>query len=166
METIIYPDTSKIKLYFIGASVPPPYHRSYEIVADPDSISFQISCYGELLHKGTIPFDNYKFLALLDQITSLGIQTKAAKGNYPPGGETLNLDLYRSGVNYLSVEIYGNEFTIFDGTTDTNLYLIKEEIEKLIPNFSSLIAHNELFEDEDNNKKSKPCWWRRLLKMT
>lgn len=140
----IFPDTDKIEFHFQGSSVPPPYHRSYETHITESSISLKVYCYGDLLYEGDFPFDKSRFSKLLTTIKNLGICKIPEVDQGATGGETLTLKLHKDASEYYSGYIYGSEHKLFGGTTDANLYLVKSEIEKCIPNFQALLSKEKI----------------------
>ncbi len=168
----IYPDTEMIEFQYTGASIPPPYHRSYEVSVTRQLLRLRIYCYDDLLYEGNLPFDSARFNMLIDTISSLNIHITPLQKSYATGGETLSLNLHRKGDTYLSVYSYGNEYSYFEGTTDANLYLLKQDIEKCIPGFSSLIAQESGTSREENSSDEvadtsgsglKVEWWLSML---
>lgn len=151
-KVYISPDTDVIEFSYVGGLIPSPYHRSYETVITKNDIKIKVYCYNDVLFDGSFPFDGYKFFSLLGLITSLDIHLLPLKENEAPGGESLHLSLQRNGETYMKVYIYGNEYCMSEGTTNANLYLIKKEIERIIPNFHSIYAQEEAF-DVSNIKK-------------
>lgn len=154
-KVAIYPDTNKIDFYFNGSSVPPPYHRSYETHITEHSISLKITCYDDELYDGKFPFNKSRYDNLLNVIRNLNIKSIPEESSGATGGETLTLALHKGDEEYFSCYIYGSEYQIFEGTTDANLYIIKEEIEKCIPNFEALISKQKDEESEESDYKDK-----------
>ncbi len=154
-KVTIYPDTNKIDFYFNGSSVPPPYHRSYETHITEHSISLKITCYDDVLYDGKFPFNKSRYDNLLNVIRNLNIKSIPEESSGATGGETLTLALHKGDEEYFSCYIYGSEYQIFEGTTDANLYIIKKEIEKCIPNFEALISKQKDEESEVQDEKNE-----------
>ena len=145
----IDPDTDEIEFHFIGSSY--PGSRSYETHITDKSVSLKISCYGDILLEEAFPFNKLRFSKLIEIIKNLDIHQIPKFDEGATGGETLSLILHRGGVEYYSGYIYGNEYNHLGGTTDANLYLVKSEVEKCIPNFQALLTK----EKEDNQIDTK-----------
>ncbi|MBR1594070.1 MAG: hypothetical protein IJ692_00140 [Alloprevotella sp.] len=83
---------------FTDASLPPEYHRSYTIRACKDSISIDVTSYGEPLLHQSWPFTQERFnemkQALAAQVVSLGDPENKPM---PTGGTTDALALYLNG---------------------------------------------------------------------
>lgn len=150
----IYPDTNEIDFNFNGSSVPPPYHRSYETHITEHSISLKITCYDDVLYEGKFPFNKSRYENLLNVIRNLNLKSIPEKNSGATGGETLTLALHKGNKEYFSCYIYGSEYQIFEGTTDANLYTIKEEIEKCIPDFQELLSKKKAEELENCEEKT------------
>jgi hypothetical protein len=56
----------EFKWSFTDSSVPPPYHRSYDLIFREDSFSVQIHSYGDVLFERREKFDMPDFQQLLD----------------------------------------------------------------------------------------------------
>lgn len=140
----IDPNTDEIEFHFIGGSY--PGSRSYETHITEKTISLKITCYSDIIHEESFPFNKPRFSKLIETIKSLDIHKIPEFDEGATGGETLTLNLHKDGTEYYFGFIYGNEYKHFAGTTDANLYLIKSEIEKCIPNFHTLLSK------ERNNK--------------
>lgn len=148
------PNTDEIGFHFVGSSY--PSSRSYETHITENTISLKISCYGDILHEEDYPFNKLRFSKLIETIKELDIHKIPEFDDGATGGETLSLALHRNGTEYFSGYIYGDEHQRFGGTTDANLYRVKTEIEKCIPNFQFLLAKEKdeeseeyVFEDEE-----------------
>lgn len=148
----IDPNIDEIEFHFIGSSY--PGSRSYETHITDKTISLKISCYGDILLEEAFPFNKLRFSKLIETIKNLDIHKIPKFDEGATGGETLSLILHRGGAEYYSGYIYGNEYNHFGGTTDANLYLIKSEIEKCIPNFQTLLFKEKSEKLEDSEEKT------------
>lgn len=146
----IDPDTDEIEFHFIGSSY--PGSRSYETHITDKSVSLKIFCYGDILLEEAFPFNKLRFSKLIEIIKNLDIHQIPKFDEGATGGETLSLILHRDGEEYYSGYIYGSKYKHDAGTTDANLYLVKSEIEKCIPNFQALLTKEK--EDNQSNTKS------------
>ena len=159
----IFPDTDEIEFHFLGSSVPPPYHRSYETHITESSISLKVYCYGDMLYEGYFPFNKSRFSKLLTTIKNLGICKIPEFDQGATGGETLTLKLHKDASEYYSGYIYGSEYKLFGGTTDANLYLIKSEIENCIPNFQLLLEKGKEKESKESETE-EPSFFEKYWK--
>ncbi len=156
-------NTDGIEFHFIGSSSPDS--RSYKIHIKETSISLKISSSGDILHEEDFPFNKLRFSKLIETLKNLGIHKIPEFDEGADGGETLTLKLLRNGTEYYSGYIYGNEYKHFGGTTDADLYLVKSEIEKCIPNFQALLAKEkeeepEEYEFEDEEPSFLEKYWK------
>ena len=163
-KVTIYPDTDQIVFYFNGSSVPPPYHRSYKTHITEQSISLRITCYDDLLYEEKFPFNRSRYDNLLKVICGLNINRIPERSSVATGGETLALALRRGDEEYYSGYIYGREFETFEGTTDADLYIIKKEIEKCIPNFQVLITKEKEDEPEEYECEEEQSFFEKYWK--
>ena len=159
----IDPNTDGIEFHFIGSSSPDS--RSYKIHIKETSISLKISSSGDILHEEDFPFNKLRFSKLIETLKNLDIHKIPEFDEGADGGETLTLKLLRNGTEYYSGYIYGNEYKHFGGTTDADLYLVKSEIEKCIPNFQALLAKEkeeepEEYEFEDEEPSFLEKYWK------
>lgn len=153
-KIMILPDTDLIKFDYFCATKPSPYHRSYEVKITINSIALKLYSAGNLLFDGNFPFHGYKFYSLIGLITSMNIHMINIEDNGCVGCERLILELQKNGESYMKVEACGNEHVTYAGTTNANLFLIKNEIESLIPNFRSIYAQEEAFDISDIKKET------------
>ena len=158
----IDPNTDEIGFHFLGSSY--PGSRSYETHITEDSLSLKISCYGNILHEEDFPFNKSRFSKLIEIINNLDIREIPEFDEGADGGETLTLKLLRNGAEYYSGYIYGSEYKHFGGTTDANLYLVKSEIEKCIPNFQALLAKEKDEEPEYEFEDEEPSFLEKYWK--
>lgn len=122
-------------------------------------------CYGDLLYEGDFPFDKSRFSKLLTTIKNLGICKIPEFDQGATGGETLTLKLHKDASEYYSGYIYGSEYKLFGGTTDANLYLVKSEIEKCIPDFQTYLTKEKEekqveYEFEDDEPSFFEKYWK------
>ena len=159
----IDPNTDGIEFHFIGSSSPDS--RSYKIHIKETSISLKISSSGDILHEEDFPFNKLRFSKIIVTLKNLDIHKIPEFNEGADGGETLTLKLLRNGTEYYSGYIYGNEYKHFGGTTDADLYLVKSEIEKCVPNFQALLAKEkeeepEEYEFEDEEPSFLEKYWK------
>ena len=162
-KVTIYPDTDKIDFFFSESSVPPPYHRSYETHITEHSISLRITCYGDVLYEGNFPCNKSSYDNLLNVICDLNIKSIPEKTSGATGGETLTLALHKGNEEYYSCYIYGSEYQTFWGNTDANLYRVKAEVEKCIPDFQLLLAKGKEKESKESETE-KPSFFKKYWK--
>ena len=159
----IDPNTDEIEFHFIGSSN--PGSKSYETHITEKSISLKISCYWDIIHEEVFPFNKLRFSKLIETIKKLDIYEIPEFHEGATGGETLTLKLLRDGTEYYSGYIYGDDHQHFGGITDANLYLVKSEIEKCIPNFQALLSkekeeEQEEYEFEDDEPSFFEKYWK------
>ena len=69
------PDLTQIDYRFTDSSVPPEYHRSYELSARADGVTIVVDSYGDVLHEGTGSIDDATWQAVLRSVATLEIDS-------------------------------------------------------------------------------------------
>lgn len=72
-------EISRIEYRFNDSSVPPPYHRSYDIIVVPDTIYLKVDSYGEILTDTNFVLAASDFMALCDSLPSFNLKTRERK---------------------------------------------------------------------------------------
>lgn len=83
---------------FNDSSVPPPYHRSWEVTVEPDEVSMVVTSYSNELARRAVPLsadDRAEFLAgLPDALDEIGTDDV---GEVCPGGTSTELEVDDAG---------------------------------------------------------------------
>lgn len=128
----------KIVYHFGDSSVPPQYHRSYEIVATADSIHVTVDSYGTILAEKSYSISVEQFGNLVSIIEQGKYKNQKEKENDGcTGGTTQSISFSNKGEKLFSAYVYhcgGKHF----GTLDGDLSNLVKEMKALIPNFSEL----------------------------
>lgn len=96
---------SKISYEFFDSSVPPEYHRSYEISVNSDEVHLVVDTYGDILVDEVYPLSANQFDQLLVLINEARIRKCAIPDSEPCSGGT------------------AEKLTIDEGSKKTELYL-------------------------------------------
>lgn len=134
-------EITKINYKYYGSSLPPQYHRSFNIEIEPDKISMTVDSYGRVLAESSHPLTNEQYLRILNSLYENGIKTRRSnkdENSGCTGGHEVAImvagpagEIFSGSNYYCGGKIYGD----LDGNTDAFL----EELKKYIPNFSHLI---------------------------
>ncbi|MBN2727595.1 MAG: hypothetical protein JXR53_00055 [Bacteroidales bacterium] len=129
---------SRIEYHFSDSSVPPPYHRSYDITVVHDTIYLTVDSYGEILTDTSFALAKEDFEEICDSLPSFNIKTcdkKDPDGCVGGTGEQLkiidaeNNTILSGSVYYCGGESYGT----LTGDLKGFGYLLKSKI----PDFKS-----------------------------
>ena len=103
---------------FTDSSVPPPFHRSYTIEADQDSIRLSVDSYGEVLAEKeySMPENGLEMIATVLLNHKINKRFKAKKSNGCTGGTTEAIswgtkeepDFFSASVYHCGSTDYGN----------------------------------------------------------
>lgn len=131
LTTIIYS--------FGDSSVPPEYHRSYDITLTRDSVRITVDSYGDILADTTYAIAEGSFDAIAENISRFKIKTCTKKENEGcTGGTSESIKLFEKDICVLSGTVYhcgGDNYGTLCGETKE----FGKEIRALIPDFSRLI---------------------------
>ena len=130
---------SKVVYSFGDSSVPPPYHRSYDIVATNTTISIVVDSYGDIVSEAEFELSNQKFEELIGVIELAKMKNIAENDSDGCTGGTSD---------YLT--LHSNEGIIFEGSIyncggdkygnmSGDIGAIKDKLKSFIPNFSQLL---------------------------
>lgn len=126
---------------FTDASVPPPFHRSYSIAADKDSVRLTVESYGEILaHKEyPMPEDGLETIgnALLKHKINKRLVEKKSKDCTGGTSEAISLRT-KEDPNFFSASVYhcgGTDYGTLIGETDSFLL----DIRPLTPDLKDVI---------------------------
>lgn len=135
---------NRFEFEFTDSSVPPPYHRSYEIVVTADTIHVVVDSYGDILvdttfSTPTAPFDTIQNLLLTHNIVFK--KKKSLQDVNCTGGTTQSIAYYtpnpEEGMNGSIYYCGGKEY----GNISGDLRLFAKEFEKtFVPNLKDMIA--------------------------
>lgn len=90
------PDATLVDLAFTDSSVPPEYHRSWDLLLDAEATVVSVTDYEEVLHDDTVETDPQAWQELLDALPDLVDEADGA-GDDPDdcaGGTTLTITVY------------------------------------------------------------------------
>lgn len=131
---ITTPTQGVFKYRFQDSSVPPPHHRSYEIIVKPGQVSFVVDSYGDILlsDKTEIDQDRYnEFVKSLKKIKPVMLK-EANDSKGCTGGTTDIVDLHFEGDDVIKGSIYhcgGNNY----GSIRGDMGKIKELFRSMVP---------------------------------
>lgn len=129
---------SRIEYHFSDSSVPPSYHRSYDIIVVPDIIYLTVDSYGEILTDTSFSLSKEDFDEICDSLPSFNIEScdkKDTDGCVGGTGEYLKI-MNAENNTILSGSIYycgGVSYGTLKGDIKGFGYLLKSKI----PDFKS-----------------------------
>ncbi|MCH2232786.1 MAG: hypothetical protein MK078_00935 [Crocinitomicaceae bacterium] len=129
----------KVVYSFGDSSVPPPYHRSYDIVATTSSISVVVDSYGDIIAEKEVTITSKQFNGLIDVVNAAKMKNKSKNESVGCTGGTSD---------YLT--LFSSDEVIFEGSTyncggdkygnmEGNIESIKSKLKSMIPNFNALL---------------------------
>ncbi|MFT4600075.1 MAG: hypothetical protein ACI857_000245 [Arenicella sp.] len=126
----------KIVYHFQDSSVPPPYHRSYDIIITPTKIKTVVDSYGDIIAEEELDCSPEDFGALIEVCNAAKL--KFCKNDDPPctGQTSESLDIYQGDLHYESFlnQCQGNTYKTSCGDLPTVINKIKE----MVPNLATL----------------------------
>jgi hypothetical protein len=97
-------DVKSIQYSFHDASVPPPYHRSYDIIIEPNQAKITVDSYGDVLADTSFKIKGSDFEQLITTINEAQLQSGKAKAGAGCTGGTAE-----------ELKIIGNDQQIYEG---------------------------------------------------
>ncbi|OIQ36541.1 MAG: hypothetical protein BM555_02500 [Crocinitomix sp. MedPE-SWsnd] len=126
----------KIVYRFQDSSVPPQYHRSYEITISPTKINTVVDSYGDVLAQEELECSAESFAALIE--TCNNSKLAICENDDPPctGQTSETLDIYQGELHYESYlnQCQGNDYKSSCGDVKS----VIKKIKGMVPNLSSL----------------------------
>ncbi len=136
-------NTDKIVYNFQDSSVPPQYHRSYDIEITSKRAAVKVDSYGTVLADTSYVLREGQFQSLVNQAASLPRSgedlTRGATGQ-----KSHNINLYEGGNNYYS--LYFDSLSKTSRNEKVNAFI--ESVRSLIPDLTQL-RNRPLNEKED-----------------
>ncbi|MEO9533910.1 MAG: hypothetical protein ABJG68_02860 [Crocinitomicaceae bacterium] len=87
--------TTKIVYNFHDSSVPPEYHRSYEITMTPTAVGIVVDSYGDILHEKEYPISSEEFSSFIGFVNASDITAcKPAEPEPCSGGTSEGLEIF------------------------------------------------------------------------
>lgn len=126
---------TKIVYAFHDSSVPPEYHRSYTITAEPDHIDLVVDSYGDVLHDGKYALRDGDFDAIIDAFFAAEITTCRSSELGCDGGTGNSIEIYEEEQLTFSGTVYycGGEN---DGGLCGDIRGFGKKIESFVPDLS------------------------------
>jgi hypothetical protein len=129
-------EITRIVYHYGDSSVPPQYHRSYQITATYDSLRIIVDSYGTVLADKVFDFDGDKFATLIDQIEKSKLKNgkKTTDNKGCTGGTSKSISVFEgekvilNGTNYYCG---GQEFGDLKGDAESFAVTIKAFIPDL-----------------------------------
>lgn len=121
---------------FTDSSVPPQYHRSYEIIVENGNVLFSVDSYGDILYSETLPLQNDQLNDFVTKLKGCKLVNKAeSKGEGCTGGTSVSFSIQSTQMKpmdgyeyYCANHTYGN----ISGKVDDAVRIFKA----LIPDFA------------------------------
>jgi len=132
-------EITKIIYHFGDSSVPPPYHRSYTVEIDKDSLSIVVDSYGSILAERSYQLDSLQFDSIVANIDKYQIENqKQVKNKGCTGGTSESISYFSGDEKLFSGYVYhcgGKDF----GDMKGEVREFAREIKILIPELDSLL---------------------------
>lgn len=108
--------TYRYSYRFTDASVPPKYHRSYEIIVENGNVQFTVDSYGDVLYTETNPIDEKQVSDFVTKLKASNLHNKTEKKDDGcTGGTGVSFSFQSTQIKpvdgfeyYCANEIYGN----------------------------------------------------------
>ena len=136
-----YKNLSQLIYQYGDSSMPPPYHRSYTIVVNKDSVELTVDSYGDILaqKKYKMPEDGLQQLEVALAKNNIALKKKNEDDMGCTGGTTKSLSFSCHGeAKHFSAHNYycgGDAYGDLGGDIDSFLL----ELKKLTPDLSDVI---------------------------
>ena len=131
-------NTSQIVYEYGDSSVPPPYHRSYSITLNTDSVHVVVDSYGEILAEKSYIVDSLQFDSIINLLESSNLKRqKKRESQACCGGTSETISWYSKDEKLFSAYVYhcgGDDF----GTLRGNIRPIADAMKALIPDLAEL----------------------------
>lgn len=134
-------EINKVIYNYGDSSVPPQYHRSYEIIATNDKISIVVDSYGEVLSEKSYELDEKKFNMLKEKFFESGIKNieDTTDSGGCTGGTTESIKILGTADSIL---FEGNVYHCGEGnygSLEGDMAGFSSSLISLIPEFEELI---------------------------
>jgi len=139
LEKLDPDDVKTVKYSYQDSSVPPPYHRSFDITVEPDKAHIQVDSYGDILVDSTFSITTTAFENLIFTINNANLQSGEAKAGQGCTGGTSE----RLSITSTDKKVYEGRFEHCGGNRIParlgDYEKVVLEIKKLIPNLNHLL---------------------------
>lgn len=132
-------DVTMINYSFHDSSVPPPYHRSYDIKISPDELHITVDSYGDILTDKTIALEQSDFSNLIKTINGAQLvsgRIESEKGC--TGGTSESLTIFGN-----NAEVYNGYFDHCGGNkipaSSGDVKQVVQSIKNLVPNLKEML---------------------------
>ncbi|KRF13947.1 hypothetical protein ASG90_14140 [Nocardioides sp. Soil797] len=127
------PATTSVHVHFTDSSVPPEYHRSWDLTLDQDTVHLVVDSYGDVIADETVdmPADEWNDFVdgLADAVGDLDDPESGDEGC--SGGTSMSLDVDDAGDAETSLEV--------DNCANDHNEAISDDIESLVKPFTELV---------------------------
>ncbi len=132
-------EITKIIYHFGDASVPPPYHRSYTVELNKDSLNIVVNSYGDILAKASYQLDSLQFDSIVANIDKYKIKNQKNKQNRGcTGGTSESISYFNGDEKIFYGYVYHCGGTDF-GDLEGEVRSFAQEIRLLVPKLDSLL---------------------------
>lgn len=133
---------NRLRYKYLDSSLPPKYHRSYEITLTPQKVYFSINSYGKILSNESLPITETKYKSFVTAILGLNIKNREeVKSDSCCGGTSDELDICIGKDFQVKGYVYhcgGEKFGNLEGDVTKATELFKT----LIPNLKNRINNS------------------------
>lgn len=124
------------KYRYEDSSVPPPYHRSYEIIVRPGKVKFAVDSYGDILFEEEITISNEQLILFENGLKKFKVKIVKEKLSEGCTGGTSNRfeGRFSNGTTIKGYEYQcgGKSYGTIQGNTEE----IKKYFQQLVPDFA------------------------------
>lgn len=132
-------NVTMISYSFHDSSVPPPYHRSYDINISPNELHITVNSYGDILADETIELEQSDFSNLIKTINDARLVSGRIESELRcTGGTSESLNIFEN-----NAEVYSGYFDHCGGTkipeSSGNVKQVIQTIKNLVPNLEEML---------------------------
>lgn len=128
---------------FQDSSVPPQYHRSYQLAFTPEKVVVSIDSYGDILLEKELDFTQDQFNKLLDKLAEYEIKNKEKNEDQGcTGGTGEGIKLYKGVEEIFNGYVYhcgGQDYGNLNGFYE----LFFSDVKSSVPDLSELVKSTE-----------------------
>ena len=127
---------TKIVYHFQDSSVPPPYHRSYDITITPNHIKTVVDSYGDIIAEEELDCTIEDFASLIEVCNAAKLAVCENDDPLCTGQTSESLDIFQGDLHYESFlnQCQGNTYKSSCGDVPS----VINKIKSMVPNLSSL----------------------------
>jgi len=129
----------QIIYHYQDASVPPRYHRSYEITISPGLVEITVDSYGDILSEKNYTLSDKQYDNLIHSLNKIEIgKAEFTEDNGCTGGTSETISFFESRDEIISGTVYhcGGKDT---GNLKGDIQAFADDVKKLVPDLDKLL---------------------------